>query len=309
MFRKTIVPILLVVALHCASAQTGGGLTEFEVASIKPAAPQAVNQFRVMMRGGPGSPDPGQLTYTNVSLKNILTNAYGVKTFQISGPAWLDTDRFDLLAKIPKGATKDDLKVMLQNLLAERFKLTLHREKKDLPIYALVVAKNGPKLKEASDDAAAAPDAPPPPPPGGRVTVGKDGFPQMPKGGRGGLMMMMNNGRLRLVGNKQPVSAMTDMLSNQLGRPVVDMTGLTGKYDFTLDFMPEEGQMMKGPMGAMPPPPPGAGPGPGDAGLDSPSPANLFTALQEQLGLKLEPKKGSIDLLVIDHIEKTPTEN
>lgn len=127
------------------------------------------------------------------------------------------------------------------------------------------------------------------------------------------MMVMMNNGRLRLVGNKQPVSAMTDMLSNQLGRPVVDMTGLTAKYDFTLDFMPEEGQMMRGPMGAMPPPPPGAGPGPGpglgDAASDNPSPANLFTALQEQLGLKLEPKKGPVDLLVIDHIEKTPTEN
>ena len=89
----------------------------------------------------------------------------------------------------------------------------------------------------------------------------------MPKGGRGGLMLMMNNGRFRLTGTKQPISAITDMLSNQLGRPVVDMTGLTGKYDYTLEFLPEEGQMMKGPMGGLPPPPPpppGAGPAPGD---------------------------------------------
>ena len=125
-------------------------------------------------------------------------------------------------------------------------------------------------------------------------------------------MLMMNSGRLRLSGTRQPVSAMTDLLSNQLGRPVVDMTGLTGKYDYTLDFVPEEG-MMKGPMGALPPPPPpppgGAGPAPGDNAPDNSSGATLFTALQEQLGLKLEPKKGPVEMLVIDHLEKTPTEN
>ncbi len=311
MLRTTLAPGLLVLAFSCASAQTGGALTEFEVASIKPALPQGGGRFMVMMRGGPGTPDPGQLTYANVSLRNILMNAYGVKTYQISGPGWLDTERFDLTAKIPKGATKDDLKVMLQNFLADRFKLTLHREQKELPIYALVAAKGGPKLKESEgEETPPSPDAPPLPPPG-RMPVGKDGFPQMPKGGRG-LMLMMNSGRLRLSGTRQPVSAMTDLLSNQLGRPVVDMTGLTGKYDYTLDFVPEEG-MMKGPMGALPPPPPpppgGAGPAPGDNAPDNSSGATLFTALQEQLGLKLEPKKGPVEMLVIDHLEKTPTEN
>jgi uncharacterized protein (TIGR03435 family) len=301
----------LAATLVCAAAaQTGGPPTAFEVASIKPAAPQDMGRMRIMMRGGPGTDDPGQITYVNVPLRNIVMNAYGVKNFQISGPGWLDTGHFDVLAKVPKGATEEDLKIMLQNLLAERFQLKLHREKKELPIYALVVARNGPKLKESAEDTPAAADAPAPPPPsGGRVTVGKDGFPQMPRGGRGGMMMMINNGRLRLAGYKQSISAMTDMLSNQVGRPVVDQTGLTGKYDFSLEFAPEEGQMMRGPMGAMPPPPPGAGPGPADSAPDSPAPANLFTALQEQLGLKLEPKKGPVDFLVIDHIEKTPSEN
>ena len=88
-------------------------------------------------------------------MKNVLTNAYGVKGFQISGPGWLDSERYDIVAKLPRGATKAEFMVMLQNLLAERFKLTLHREKKDLPMYALVVGKNGPKLKESVEDPAA----------------------------------------------------------------------------------------------------------------------------------------------------------
>jgi uncharacterized protein (TIGR03435 family) len=296
---RRFLPLALMLGC-CAAAQ------EFEVASIKPAAPQDVGKMRIMMRGGPGTEDPGQITYSNVPLRNLVMNAYGMKNFQISGPAWLDTGHFDVLAKVPKGATKEDLKVMLQKLLAERFQLQAHREKKELPIYALVVAKNGPKLKESAEDAPAPPGGPqmadgPAPPARGRGSFG---------GGRGGgMMMMINNGRLQLTANRQPVSGIADMLSNQLGRPVVDQTGLTGKYDFTVEFTPEEGQMMRGPMGGMAPPPPGAGPAPGDAAPDGPAAANLFTALQEQLGLKLEPKKGSVDFLVIDHIEKTPTEN
>ena len=108
-----------------------------------------------MMRGGPGSPDPGQITYSNVSLKNGSDDAYEVKGYQITGPKWLDSERFDIVAKIPKGATKEQFQMMLQNLLAERFKLTLHRETKELPIYALVVGKGGPKMKETVDDDAA----------------------------------------------------------------------------------------------------------------------------------------------------------
>src|ERR1017187_586637 len=151
----------------------GLGQTQFDVASVKPAAPIAGNTIRVMMRGGPGSSDPGQITYTNVSLKNVLMNAYGVKDFQISGPGWLDSERYDIVAKVPRGATKEQSKVMMQNLLAERFKLALHREKKDLPMYALVVGKNGPKLTESVEDPAVAAAMREP-------TVGKDGFPVMP---------------------------------------------------------------------------------------------------------------------------------
>jgi uncharacterized protein (TIGR03435 family) len=333
--QRAILGAGLIIFTSCAAfGQAAAEPPTFEVASVKPAEPQATGRISVGMRGGPGTPDPGQITYTNVSLKNVLMNAYGVKGYQINGPKWLDSERFDIVAKIPKGATKETFKLMLQNLLAERFKLALHHETKELPMYALVVGKGGPKLKESVDDGATAAGAGPQggaagmggprvmaplPPPGGdgagpvmgRMRVGADGMPQLPPGmGKNGLMIMMMNGRLRLVGNRQPVSALLDMLGDQLGRPVVDATELKANYDFTLDFAPEG---MNGPMGMMPPPPPQHDGGPsGGAPMASAPDASgptIFTALQEQLGLKLEQRKGPVDLLVIDRMEKVPTEN
>jgi uncharacterized protein (TIGR03435 family) len=287
----------------------------FEVASVKPSAPMTDGRIRVMMRGGPGSPDPGQLTYTNVSLKNILQNAYNVKGYQISGPGWLDSQRFDIAAKIPKGATKEQFQKMLQNLLAERFKLVLHHETKDLPMYALVVGKNGPKLKESAKEdpaaAAAAASAPPPPMDGARIKVDKDGKPQLPPGmGKGGMMMMMSPNGLQLTANGVKLGALVEMLSNQMGRPVTDETKLTGDYDISLSFAPEN---MGGPLLGVPQPPPPAGAegGPMHAGggPESGGAPTLSVAVQEQLGLKMESKKGPVDLLVIDSMEKVPTEN
>ena len=339
--RAYILGAGLIIFTSCAAfGQAAEEVPTFEVASVKPAEPQTGMGMRVMMRGGPGTPDPGQLTYTNVSLKNVLMNAYGVKGYQINGPKWLDSERFDIAAKIPKDATKEQFKLMLQNLLAERFKLALHHETKELPMYALVVGKGGAKLKEAVEDGAAAsgvppqgpgagtggtsvqlpPPSSPPPPPGagygaapvmGRMRMGADGMPQLPPGaGRNGMIaMMMMNGRMRMVANGQPVSVLIDPLTNQLGRPVVDATGLQGKYDISLDFVSEG---MNGPMGMMPsPPPPDGGPGGGApmAGAPDGGGPTVFTALQEQLGLKLEQRKGPVDLLVIDRMEKVPTEN
>ncbi len=310
----------LIISATCAAcAQTTGPSPSFEVASIKPAAPPATSMgpgggmrmmMRVGIRGGPGTDDPGQITYSGMSMRNLLVNAYGVKTYQISGPSWIDSERFDIVAKLPTGATKDDLKLMLQNLLAERFKLTLHREKKELPMFALVVGKNGPKMKEsppddpsvkdAAKDAGAAPAEPP------KFITGKDGMPQMPGGGKNtGNMVMMMPGRARMNAVKQTMPQFAESLANMLDRPVVDMTGLTKNYDFTLDYLPESGG--RGPMGM---PPPKAGDG--DTGApeaDIQAAPSLFTALQDQLGLKLEQKKGPVDLLVVDRLEKTPTEN
>lgn len=302
--------LFVLFACSAAIGQAADG-PEFEVASVKPAAPPSPGTgMRVMSRGGPGTDDPGQVTYTNLTLKNFIMTAYGVKTYQISGPVWLDTERYDIIAKIPPGTTKEQFALMLQNLLGERFKLSLHHETKDLPLYELVVAKNGPKLKPWVED----PNAPPPPSPGDAprpMQMGKDGRPIVPPGA---VMMSvsMTNGaqRMRMTTSKQSLPRLAEMLANQLGRPVVDKTGLTGEYDYSLEFSPEGlgGGMLAG-LPPPPPPPPGAG-GPSTAGpaSDQESPS-LLTAVQEQLGLKLESKKGPLDLLVIDRADKTPTEN
>jgi uncharacterized protein (TIGR03435 family) len=313
---RAIMSAGLVVFTSCAAwAQTAENSPAFEVASVKPAAPITGNRIQVMLRGGPGSSDPGQITYTNVTVKNVLTQAYGVKGFQISGPGWLDSGRYDIVAKLPRGATKAEFMAMLQNLLAERFKLTLHREKKDLQMYALVVGKNGPKLKELAQEAAPKEGGPVDGPAAtmGKLTMGRDGFPVLPAAmaGRGGMAMTMMNGNARMTANGQTMAGLAEMLSGQLDLPVVDMTGLTGKYDYTLYFAPEGMAGMRLPGGLPPPPPPGeAGGGmPAASAPDAQSNPNLFTALQEQLGLKLEQRKGPVELLVIDHLERAPIEN
>jgi len=292
----------------------------FDVASVKPATPPTPDgRGRIMMdgpSGGPGTKDPGRIHYPNMSLKLLLMNAYGVKTFQVVGPPWLDTERFDLNATMPPETTKEQFRVMLQNLLAERFKVTVHKETKDLPMYALVLAKNGPKMKESEEVTGAKddPDAPPPPPPS-RPQIGPDGFPVIPLAalGRGGIFGIMMPGRTRLIGQRQTMQDLASRLTGQLNRPVTDETGLKANYDFTLTYSPTEG--MTGPMGLMAPPPqpPGGSAAGGSADNvfrpDGDAPPDLFTAVQAQLGLKLESKKGQVELVVVDHAEKTPTNN
>jgi uncharacterized protein (TIGR03435 family) len=298
-----------VLACSAVFAQQAAG-PSFEVASVKPAPlPSGDRPIMVGSRGGPGTNDPGRATYNFVSLKMLLQSAYGVKPYQISGPAWLDNERYDVVAKVPEGATKEQFALMLQNLLVERFGLKYHRETKELPLYELTVAKNGSKLKPAAPAAAGTPDAGPPsgPPP-----VGKDGFPQLPPG-KPNMIMMGRPGQMRMAATMQAVDRIADVLGNQLGTPVVDKTGLTGNYDFTLEFALEPGKGIGPGLPPPPPPPPGGGDGgpPRAVGFatdpsDAPS---LINAVQEQLGLKLEKKKGPLELLVIDRAEKTPTEN
>jgi uncharacterized protein (TIGR03435 family) len=291
---------LAMAAVSFAAAQT----LSFEVASVKPTAPSPDGRVRIMMRGGPGTSDPGQVTYQGRSLKDLISSAYRVKSFQVSGPGWLDTERFDIVAKVPEGTTKEQFSVMLQNLLVERFKLAVHRETKDFPLYELTIAKGGPKLKPSTEDPSAAAGPPPPGPP----PLGKDGFPQLPAGRPGLMMNALPDGDRRVMAMVQPVSVLADMLSNLMDSPVIDKTGLTGKFDFTLEFVAEP-EIGAGPLGAVPAPQPNADPGQ-PASLGAPDePAGLFTAVQEQLGLKLERKKGPLDVWVVDRAEKVPAEN
>lgn len=301
---------ILVVACGAVFGQAGGKL-EYEVASVKPSAPLGNGLIFMGGRGGPGTPDPGQVTYNNMTVKSLLMMAYDVKQYQVTGPGWIDSERYDILAKVPEGATKEDARVMMQNLLAERFKIVLHHETKEFPLYELSVAKGGPKLKASTGDYNAPPTPLPPPPAAGRgpLPIGKDGMPELPKGGRGMFMFMGMNGRARMQGNTQKMSDFAGSLSNQLGTPVVDKTGLTGIYDFTLDFAPDPGRGMLGGLPPPPPPPPGAaGPQSPEAQAQSDLPP-LMAAVQEQLGLRLDKTKGPLDVIVVDKGDKVPTEN
>ena len=269
---------ILLITTCAAFAQSTPPARTFEVASIKPAAPPTDGFLMVRMGG-----DAGRLDYVNVSLKDLIRNAFKIKDRQIEGPDWLGSERYDVKAKFPEGATKDDVPAMLQALLVERFKLTYHKRSKVMPIYALVPAKGGPKLKPA--DAS------------------------------GNLRMMMAPKGIHMTG-KVPLAQLSDSLSNFTDRLVVDMTELKGIYDIDLEFKPEgrgpggPGMMRMGPPGGGPGGA-GPGPGPGEAGQphDDAEAASLFTAIQEKLGLKLDPQKTPVDLYVIDHVEKTPSEN
>jgi len=298
----------IIAAAACcglALAQTPAS-PSFEVASIKPSGPMEMGRIMMGIAGGPGTPDPGQFRASNLPLSRLIMAAYDVKSYQVTGPSWMDTTRFDIVAKVPMGATKEEFRQMLQNLLKERFKLVIHKESKDEPIYALLVGKNGVKMKESAPlDPEAEKTAPAfggrgPGEGGGRGPGG----PGTRMSGRGMMVSMGPNG-LHMQGAHASIGQIADFLSNQLGRPVVDMTGMTKEYDYTLDFSAEGLQLMKG-VPAMPPPGGGREGGP-DGGRESGP--NLVTAVQEQLGLRLESRKGPVDLIVVDSADKTPTEN
>jgi uncharacterized protein (TIGR03435 family) len=225
-------------------------------------------------------------------LKTLLTFAYDVREFQITGgPGWINMDRFDIVAKAERSAgaenppddprkmteeqrktVGDQMRERLRALLAERFQLTLHRETKEQSVYALVVAKGGPKLQQAQAMEGTGPRGP-----------------------------MMRMGRGELSGQGVELEMLTRTLSSQLGRTVIDRTGLKGNFDFKLTWTPDPGQSAT-PLGGGPPPGADAPPPP------DPNGPSVFTALQEQLGLRLESQKGPVEMLVIDRVEK-PSEN
>jgi uncharacterized protein (TIGR03435 family) len=236
---------------------------QFEAASIKPSAPMEMGRVNVGVQMLPG----GRISMSGVTAKILIQQAYGVRDFQIvGGPAWLGSERYDITAKPEGAATPEQVKVMVQGLLVDRFKLQFHRETKELPTYALLVAKGGPKFHESE-----------------AVPEGSD----KPKGAR----MMMERGRFSL--QSAPVSALANQLGQLLGRSVIDKTELAGNYDFKLEWTPDEGErrMIRAPGGDAPAPAETAGP-------------SIFTAVQDQLGLKLESTKGPVEILVIERAEK-----
>jgi uncharacterized protein (TIGR03435 family) len=290
--------LIIVAVLAC----PGRAQPSFEVASLKPLPAGASG--RMPLRGGPGTDSPGRLSGV-ATLKVLLMKAYELKDFQIAGPAWLDSERYQIDARIPEGSSKVQAALMLRALIAERFGLVAHDETRELPFYALVVAKNGPKLTESSATTADAK----PPTARPRFTTGADGFPELgpgeklPRsyeivtGGSDGLMY-------KLWARRETMDQLADRLSAQLNRPVVDMTGRKGQYDFALAWT------MESTGGTVPrtnPPPDEIDfhntPVLSDAGV------SIFAAVQAQLGLRLEQRRGPLAMLVVDKVEKTPTGN
>jgi uncharacterized protein (TIGR03435 family) len=250
----------------------------FDAASVRPGP--TANTGRFTMTGGPGTSDPTFLRYANIPLKRVLMAAYDVKYWQIVGPDWLDTLRFDITARLPERATREQSLAMMRNLLTERFQMTVHRETKELPIYALLQDKTGAKLtpsaEAAVDENAIATVA---------KNEGKDGFPVLSPGASG-IVVETRNGRARISGFHSGLSKLADFLSTQLGRPVFDQTGIAGVFDFAIYYRPE------------------------NAAIDETAPyPGIFDALREQVGLRLEARKGLVEMLVIDHAEKVPTGN
>ena len=266
--RIRVFACLLSLTASCLFAQPAEPRVAFDVASIKPAEAPKSPGVRVGM-----SIDKAQVHFSNVSLRDMIMRAYSVRTYQVTGPDWLNSVRFDVVAKIPEGASRDQVPGMLQTLLEDRFKLKLHREQKELPVYALIVGKNGPKLKKADADGNV------------RMSMG-------PKG--------------RELTAKLPLARFAEVLSNMVDRPVIDMTEIAGSYDITLDWASGDNSMMALGMGAHEPPPGGPAAGKMDDDATGPS---IYTAVQEQLGLKLDARKAPLDVLTIDSVEKIPTEN
>jgi uncharacterized protein (TIGR03435 family) len=236
----------------------------FEVATIKPSDPAHPEQI-ITLRGA-------EVITTNVTVHALINLGYWLHPKQLAGgPAWIETEKFDMAGKpdAPGQPNVDQMKVMIQKLLVDRFQLKFHFEKRELPVYAVRLAKTGAKITTSKDDPKGIPGW---------------NFGRNPAG----MIMAFRN---------SPMSQFTAVLQNSTDRPVVDQTGLSGRYDFTLNFTPDAA--MATALSGGPPPPAADNP---DAAPD------LFAAFQRQLGLKLEPTRAPVDVMVIDKVEK-PSEN
>jgi uncharacterized protein (TIGR03435 family) len=241
-----MIPTLLAILASCAAfAQSA-----FEAASIKPADPASLRgiDFQVL----PG----GRLHVTNLTPMVLIREAYGVKRYEVSGgPSWLDSDRFDVEARAEGDPSREQMMAMLRNLLEDRFRLKVHREHKEGSVYALVIAKGGAKLKKPE------PGEQPP-----FVRFGRTGAPT-------------ENALTYVVwGHRASVPLIAEGLSGELQKPVLNRTGITGEFDFRLEYTADDAHPENGP--------------------------SLFTAIQEQLGLRLESTRGPISTIAIDHAEK-----
>ena len=250
---RNISAVLLLLAAGAAFGQ------RFDVASVKVS--DALGPEGKARRGIKSS--PGSVTIQNMTLSAIVQWAYGVQDYQVEGPHWADVDPYDIFAKAAGPAQDPELKKMLQTLLAERFKLVIRREVRELPIYSMTIAKGGHKLK----------------PPQG------EGPGQLGKGEK-----------FALKGERVSMAELAGQLSQPLRRPVIDRTGLAGTFNFTIDLMSYV------PLDASGKPSP-------ESTTEMDRDGIIIMAVQQQLGLKLEPGKAPVEMIVIEKAEKIPTDN
>lgn len=245
------------------------GRLQFEVASVKPSLG---GRRTSGLQGGPGTSDPGRMIWTNSALLRIITYAYALRVDQLSAPAWLGSAFYDISAKVPPGTTREQSQQMLQNLLIDRFHLAVHHETKTFAAYNLVSYRGKPKLTPSSAEHIAA-----------HISTEKvPGMRVSPNQTR--IIATGYAGSWKIAGEAATLADLAVSLSTQTGRRVVDRTGLTGSFDFMLEF---------------------------SRALASGSDTTpyLFDALREQLGLDLQETKLPVDVVVIDRIDKTPIEN
>jgi len=326
----------LLLATGATLAQPTAAPLAFEVATVRPSAPLDMAAARVGKAHIGTRIDASRVDIGTATLFRLICTAYRVRPYQVSGPDWLKTTTYDIQAKIPDGVSADKVPEMLQTLLAERFGLKLHAEKKDQSVYALVIGPGGPggiRMKES------APEPPPPPPAPDApkpqemsmptvqgdvklVRTEKGASIEMPDGEIPGKIRASVNPpagsqppRFHLESSGTTMKSFAEMLSvGVVGRPVVDMTGLTGAYEVAVDISMDDAMNVARTSVTLLPTGGGGGDGGGSkdgaagANLADPSGSSIFASIQN-LGLKLEPRKLPLELLVIDHMEKTPTAN
>jgi len=296
-FGRLTLPIILTCSSHAQAPSQSPGHPEFEVASIRPSASidDQGGQVNIAVHI-----DGAQVRFISFSLRDYLARAYGTSAAMVSGPDWTAAERFDILATFPAGSTPSQFPEMLQALLADRFRVKFHKEKKELPAYALLTGKGALKLKESPPDSAADQDEPK-----GNVSLAANGSAAGVgvNFGRGTSYSLAND---RFEVTKMTMTLLATSLTRFADRPIVDMTGLTAKYDFTIRLTPEDYQamLMRAALNTGMTLPPAA-----LRSLSENSPAEGLSDALQQVGLKLESRKAPLDVIVIDDALKTPTPN
>jgi uncharacterized protein (TIGR03435 family) len=286
--------LTVLLCLAAAWGQAKPPRVEFEVASVKPAAPNPDPRMQAGIHI-----DGSQVHLARMSMKDLVRIASRLKFYQVTGPEWMPGERYDIDAKLPDPSLRDKVPEMLESLLADRFQLKFHMEKKEMPVYGLVVLPGGSKMKQVPDD-----------PETDGADPAKRAFQVAAQGGPEGVRITYGPGSEfkfgdnKIEGTKLNMTYFVDVLGRFVDRPVVDMTNLPGRYDFTVPLSQEDynAMLIRSAVAAGVQLPPQA------LRLIEGADGSLFSALKP-LGLKLEGKKAPVEMLVVDSVLKTPTEN